>query len=341
MYLHTTLCTTAYQKVIRAFRAEERYAMGDRQTFNDKRAVTIVAYHYVRPLRKSRFPEIKGCDLETFAEQIESIAQSHQLISIDEVVESLDEGAVLPERAVLLTFDDGFRDHYDYVLPILHERGIRGCFYPPAAAVEDNVLLDVHKAHFLLASGVEVGLICDDIDSYVTERSLGDPAQFKTAFRWPSPRDSAEVIYVKRMLQRGLPTEHRRDLASQLFSRYVSSDETAFAEELYCTPSQLSLMSSLGHHIGSHGHGHHWLSTLDDDAQRNDLSRSIEFLGRITAPGTPRTMCYPYGDHDENARANARILGFALALADHHGVADLGSDDRWALPRVSTSDLQL
>jgi peptidoglycan/xylan/chitin deacetylase (PgdA/CDA1 family) len=306
-----------------------------------RRVVTIIAYHYVRPLARTRFPGIKGCDMATFVAQVDDVASSHDMVSVEDLVAALDGRTDLPERAALLTFDDGFRDHFDYVLPVLHERGIAGCFFPPASAVEDHVLLDVHKAHFLLASGADPGAICDDIDAWVVEHRLGDPARFAADFRKPSPRDPAEVIYVKRMLQRGLPAAHRGSLASELFRRHVSADEAAFAEELYCTAPQLALMSRLGMHIGSHGHGHHWLSTLDQDAQRTDLLRSIEFLDRITGPGALRTLCYPYGDHDDSARATARSLGFSLALADHHGVANLELDDRWALPRISTSDYPL
>lgn len=312
--------------------------MGARRSVDGGRRVTIIAYHYVRPLARTRFPDIKGCDLAAFVEQVEGIARTHHMVSIEDLAASLDGSSELPERAALLSFDDGFRDHFDYVLPVLHQRGIHGCFFPPASAVEDHVLLDVHKAHFLLASGADVGAICDDIDAWVVDHGLGDPAGFAATYRTPSPRDPAEVIYVKRMLQRGLPPAHRSALASALFARYVSADEPAFAEELYCTPAQLRLMSDLGMHVGSHGHGHYWLSTLDAAGQRADLSRSLEFLDRVTAPGSLRTLCYPYGDHDDSARATARDLGFALALADHHGIADLDVDDRWALPRISTSD---
>ena len=48
---------------------------------------------------------------------------------------------------VLLTFDDGLRDHRDFVLPVLQERGLFGLFYVPSGPAITGRILDVHKVH--------------------------------------------------------------------------------------------------------------------------------------------------------------------------------------------------
>lgn len=260
-------------------------------------------------------------------------------MTMDELIECVTQHRDLPQNAALLTFDDGFADHYEYVLPVLHSMGLAGCFYPPASAIMERRLLDVHKIHFLLAGGPDPMTICEALDEMVRERNLGDVVEFAEMYRHPSPRDPAEVIYVKRMLQKGLPPRERSEISTALFAQYVSADERAFAEELYCSVDQLRLMASLGMHIGSHGYEHLWLSTLDASHQEKEMSASLEFLDQIHGDENYRpTICYPYGDHNETTREIAQKLGFLLGLADHHGVVDLAADDRWALPRVSTSD---
>jgi peptidoglycan/xylan/chitin deacetylase (PgdA/CDA1 family) len=302
-------------------------------------SLTILNYHYVRPLARTRFPEIKGCDLDQFVTQVRHIQSSYSVIAMEELIECLDTPRELPINAALLTFDDGFADHYEYVLPVLHSMGLTGCFYPPALAIMERRLLDVHKVHFLLAGGPDPKTICTALDEMIRERQLGDVVEFSNTYRHPSNRDSADVIYVKRMLQRGLLPHDRSEISSSLFAKFVSADEQAFAGELYCSLDQLRLMATLGMHIGSHGYEHLWFSTLDATQQRQEMSLSLEFLDLIYRHRNYRpTICYPYGDYNDDTKELAQHLGFELGLADHHGAANLSTDDRWALPRVSTSD---
>ena len=81
----------------------------------------IVMYHYVRNLKYSRFPELKGLDLELFKEQIKFLKNNFNIIRMEDVIAYYTENYVLPENAVLLTFDDGYSDNYLNVFPILQE----------------------------------------------------------------------------------------------------------------------------------------------------------------------------------------------------------------------------
>ena len=52
----------------------------------------------------------------------------------------------------LLTFDDGFVDHYEHVFPALRSRGLGGIFFVAARRSATNpTLLNVHKTHFLFS----------------------------------------------------------------------------------------------------------------------------------------------------------------------------------------------
>ena len=56
----------------------------------------------------------------------------------------------LPANACLLTFDDGYRDHFEIVFPRLVGRGAgRGSSFPVARAARDHEVLDVNKIQFV------------------------------------------------------------------------------------------------------------------------------------------------------------------------------------------------
>lgn len=90
--------------------------------------LTIVMYHYVRPIADSRYPQIKGLELALFKEQIQYFRENFHVITMEQVIDYLDGGDPLPDKAMLLTFDDGYIDHYRYVFPLLKEYGMQGSF---------------------------------------------------------------------------------------------------------------------------------------------------------------------------------------------------------------------
>ena len=112
----------------------------------------IIMYHYVRPIKNSKYPNIRGLELDGFQRQIEFFGKNFHFINIEELLDSVYSNKTIPKNSILLTFDDGFKDHFSYVFPILKKLNIQGCFFPVAKPIEKNLVLDVHKIHFILAN---------------------------------------------------------------------------------------------------------------------------------------------------------------------------------------------
>lgn len=112
----------------------------------------IVMYHYVRELQVSRYPEIKGLEYSLFEQQLKFFKKNFHVVTMEQVIAYMEKKESLPERAVLLTFDDGYIDHFTYVFPMLMEFGMQGSFFVPGKVFTEHCLLDVNKIHFLLAS---------------------------------------------------------------------------------------------------------------------------------------------------------------------------------------------
>ena len=116
-----------------------------------RKPLTIVMYHYVRDLKRSRYPEIKGLSNDEFSEQISYIQRYYEVISGKQLIDAIVLGKDLPSNPLLLTFDDGYIDHFTEVFPVLDREKISGCFFPPAKCILGNDTLDVNKIHFILA----------------------------------------------------------------------------------------------------------------------------------------------------------------------------------------------
>src|SRR5689334_9574908 len=100
-------------------------------------------YHYVRDAARSRYPGINGLSVDQFKGQLEYIGRHYEVIGAQELSEAIMRKQALPANAMLLTFDDGYKDHFETVFPILDQMGLTACFFPVGKAVRENVVLDV------------------------------------------------------------------------------------------------------------------------------------------------------------------------------------------------------
>lgn len=305
--------------------------------------VTIVMYHYVRPLEGSRYPRLRALPLAAFRGQLDYIARHHEVIGAPELIAAVRGGPALPPNALLLTFDDGYTDHATHVLPELERRGWTGAFFPVAGAVTRRQMLDVNKLHFALAAAADPAPLAAEVRAAVLAHrarlGLDEPAAYEARCRGDSRYDSPDITFVKRMLQRELPAPLRAELTDTLFHRLVTRDEAAFADELYLSADQLRDMVGRGMYVGSHGDTHRWMNTLTRAEQAAEVDASLALLRAIGAPASDWIMCYPYGGYDASLLDVVRERGCAAGLAVRVGVADLASDDPLALPRLDTNDL--
>jgi peptidoglycan/xylan/chitin deacetylase (PgdA/CDA1 family) len=306
-------------------------------------ALTIVMYHYVRDLARSRYPGLKALTVDAFEGQLDYIGRHYRVCSVREVVAAARGEDRLPPNACLLTFDDGFLDHFTTVLPRLVARGLTAGFYPPAAAVEGRRLLDTHKIQLILAACDDTGKLArrllDLIDARRHEDAMPSGETLWRQHAVASRFDGPEVVFVKRVLQRALPEAVRSELAQRLLEEYVGVDEATLAHELYMDTEQLRCMARLGMDVGGHGAAHVWLDSLARPAQTAEIDATLAFLARIhgRAPAD-WVMCYPFGSYDATTLALLRDRGCALGLTTRVDVArDLGRP--LELPRLDTNDL--
>ncbi len=308
------------------------------------RIVTIVMYHYVRDLARSRYPAIKGLSRERFERQLDHIQKHYTPVAVEDLIEAVESPSVqLPPNAILLTFDDGYTDHFLNAFPMLDARGIKGCFFPPAQAVLEHIVLDVNKIQFVLAAMPDVHKLLEqlfvDLEEFRPHYDLKSRAEYYALVTEVHRYDPHEIIVLKRLLQRELPEPVRNEIVRRLFARYVTKDEAAFAIELYMSLDQIDCMRRHGMHIGSHGYTHAWLDSLTPAQQVEEADQALKFLSRFGVRADNWTMGYPYGGCNESLLDVLRPRGCRLGFTVEPRIANLDTDDPLALPRVDTNDL--
>lgn len=306
---------------------------------------TIVMFHYVRDLPRTRFPRIRGLPTGQFKSQLTFLGSRYSIASPQDCLSAIYSGMRLPPNPALLTFDDGYSDHFETVFPVLVKRGFKAAFFPCARPVLENRVLDVNKIHFVLAAVEDSERLLRELNALVEEHrpqyQLLSPAEYLAQFAHANRFDSKEVIYIKRMLQTGLPPALRSMIASRLFSKYVTTDESGFSSELYMSEDQLKVMVQAGMTLGSHSYDHLWMDTLTQQQQNEEIARSVRFLERIGVPRDGWTMAYPYGAHNSSLREVIQKNGCKLAFTARPRVAGLSEANALTLERLDTNDLPI
>jgi peptidoglycan/xylan/chitin deacetylase (PgdA/CDA1 family) len=305
--------------------------------------VTIVMYHYVRDLKNSRFPGIKGLDIALFREQIDYLRKHYHIITMEEVIHSIDNQVKIPDKSVLLTFDDAYSDHYMNVFPILDKYRLQGSFYTPSKAIIENTILDVNKIHFILASVQDKLDIVSDLQNLLKfhkkEYQLQDFDYYYKKLAYADTADRKEVVFIKRLLQVELIEELRIKIVDTLFEKYIGTSEGAFSRELYMNEEQLKHMLRSGQHIGNHGYNHYWWNSLSKEELKEELDLSIAFLQKIGIDMNYWTACYPYGEYDDQSIEMLQERGCKLALTTEVDIATTNKNTRFIMPRLDTNHI--
>lgn len=303
--------------------------------------VDIVMYHYVRNLKGSRYPEIKGLDYALFKKQIQFFSENFHVITMEDVIHYYTEGYPLPPNALLLTFDDGYIDNYTYVWPVLLEYKMQGSFFVPAKTFCENCLLDVNKIHFILAS-TPIEELCRELYEqldYYRSKEWDYPSNEELFHKYAIANrfDTKETIFFKRILQAVLPEELRGIISSNIFKKYVGISEEVMAQELYMNYDQMKVIKRQGGFFGIHGYNHYWMNHLEKNELLTDIDLALDSMSELV-DRKQWVINYPYGSYSENVIEWIQGKGCLLGLSTDVKVADLERDNQFVLPRLDTND---
>lgn len=249
-----------------------------------------IMYHYVR-LPEPSYPELKYLHADDFEAQLDFFQEKFGIVTKEQWDEALRTGKSC--EGVILTFDDGLADHYDYVYPILKKKGLWGIFYVSSAPYTDKMLLDVHKVHLLLAHlGGQRAL--DELMLLVTPDMLitGAKSKFATTTYANQSSDIA-TKEVKKIINYYLKPKMKSIVLNELVKQFLGCEQKLL-KKLYLSESQIIEMYEHGFSFGSHAKTHTLLSNLNETDIKKEVNESVKFINNLLGL-TSNSFCYPYG----------------------------------------------
>lgn len=264
----------------------------------------IIMYHYVRPV-DNELPYLRYLPLDVFRRQLDFFAKCYGFMNRLDFFSAIDAG--INPSGVILTFDDGFSDHAEYVLPELQRRGLWGIFYIPTITYTESnsTLLGVHRLHWLLGKYGAAEIMKRTLPLIQEEMLDANTIDaFDKEIYTYAHYDEFDKK-VRRLFNYYISYNWRDKILSELIR--TSGNENSIMEKFYLSPAQLSNVISSGSIIGSHTKSHKVLSRLDEDGQRDEIGDSVRFITSL-GQDAPHCFAYPYGYKSSYNDTSLRIL---------------------------------
>lgn len=281
--------------------------------------VQILAYHRVNDDGDPFFPAIP---VSFFEQQMEYIAEKYTVCTLDDVVRELPRGNV-PKNAMVITFDDGYKDNYVYAFPILKRLKLPAIIFLATDPIDSRRCL-WHDRVFSAFRETGVPVLenfCDGRDY-----PLGTVAQKCTAlntvvrFLW-SLEDGAMTAEIDRLREKlGLVEEPDGD-------------------SLMLNWEEIREMSMHGIAFGSHTITHPILSKVPPERAKREVEESKKVIeANINLP--VRHFAYPVGRREDlsmPAKTMLRNAGYESAVTSMFG-SNSSEQDRFELRRATPWD---
>lgn len=278
--------------------------------------LAILIFHRVLAERDALLPGEP--DAVEFDRQMALLARTFRVLPLTEAVAALAEGR-LPNRALSITFDDGYRDNHDVALPILHRHGLSATFFVASGYLDGGRMFNdsIIETVRALPAG---------------EQMVGEFGPF--TLDAPASRISTYEAIIRELKHR--PPAERAERTAAL----VASCGVVLPTDLMMERAQVRALAEAGMEIGGHTASHSILQQLSEREAEQEIAAGRDQLEAII--GRPITLfSYPNGKPQQDYGAPhpqlVRRLGFSAAVSTAWGVADRRSDP-FQLPRFTPWD---
>jgi peptidoglycan/xylan/chitin deacetylase (PgdA/CDA1 family) len=285
------------------------------QFFDRRGSLTVFTFHRVLAKRHPLYPEWPTT--EEFHRKVRWIKGCTTLVSLGDGLDEIRSGKSRRHLSAI-TFDDGYRDNFEYALPVLMAEKAHATFFIATGYLDRGVLFDDLVTQAIVQTELKsfafepMNLANCSIETIAEKRNLSDWFLEKLKYMQPARRDELAIEIAVR-LGFDMPT-------SSMLSK-----------------ADLLEMHRAGMTIGSHSHNHVIPTTVTNAEFVSDAQKSIELLTAILGE-RPKLFAFPNGiigtDFSPDHARQLEEMGFDAGLSTSSGIVR-GDTNFFSLPRIT------
>ena len=242
-----------------------------------------VLYHHIASKASSLVDRLAVSTApKVFEAHVSKLARDYEIVSLDSVL-----SGKLPRRALLLTFDDGYRSFVTSALPVLRRLGLPSVLFVTGACLEPySVPLDNLLSYLCTSVGLERLTVALD------------------------PRASDTESFLQLLdLVAAMPYGRFVQLGDELADRFEVDQAALRAQSgIFLDPGDLAGLSAGGCEVGNHTRTHVFCRSIhNEEVARKEIVEHARRLESLT--GRPvRAFSYPHGRCKDATPMIERIL---------------------------------
>jgi peptidoglycan/xylan/chitin deacetylase (PgdA/CDA1 family) len=247
---------------------------------------------------------------DEFHEQVAYFRSRFQVMGLAELSELVESGKRARGFRLMITFDDGYIDNYQYAFPILRSAGLTASFFLPTSYIGSACIPWWDQiANLLRRARNRTGEAAGELEDSI-RRVL-------RIYKSPAVQDTEQFV---RNLESECGVKRLERASPPLFMNWDQARE----------------MAAGGMSIGSHTHSHRILSKLTADEQTEELRTSRQVLEReLKCP--VRSLAIPVGARDAFNSDTERALAatqYQVAFSFYDGVNRMDNLHRFDIKRT-------
>ena len=289
-----------------------------RRRWRGDSVLRVLTYHRIGVLRErpQYNPSVMSATASEFDRSMRWLSRNCHVVGVQDVLESLRIKTPLPERAVLLTFDDAYRDFGEVAWPILWKYRLPALLFVPTGFADGT-----HREFWwdrlyrAVASAQVRRFACEPFG----------PLSLQTV------RDVQTTFRRLRTYAKTLPHEQALEFVDEVSRRL---DCPPAGDRSVLNWDEIRELARDSVSIGSHTRWHSILTVLSPDDVRGEIRGAKEDLIREIGQTVP-VFAYPSGACDATTAALVKEAGYEIAFGTGAGHNHLFNADPLQLRRTN------
>jgi len=280
-----------------------------------KSQVAILMYHRISPHKDSW--SLEPLSPQEFEKQIAYFYRNYEIVPLERLASCIRQGNTLPDRAVIITLDDGYKDNYLYAYPVLKKYHVPATIFLTTGHIGTGELFWWDKVGYIVNNSIVTQLDLDELGSF--------------SFSSTTDKHQTGLEIIEKL--KNLPDESKNVLIEKLVSICGVEIPPDLGRDFILSWKEVKEMSSSGISFGAHTVNHPILTNLPLEQAKWEITQSKrdieERLGKEVT-----TFSYPNGNFNAGVVELVQEAGFSCAVSVLPGRLISLKDNPYCLSRI-------